>query len=291
MWKNKYEREADYSDDEGKSVYYVGELAEYFGVSKDTLRLYDKMGILSPKKDEKNGYRAYSRIDLICLDYVMRLRELGMPLEDIRMMVNACTIERAEAVMQMQDKLLEDRIRKLKNHQTMVRDYQKSFSNAIQNMGEISIRTSQPMILKKIHTSLKEVLTDFNQITSTHVSRFTFMAPKEMFLNEEAWENLQDSAVRGRMLYHAVTLIDDEQFAERPNFPSEKFEVIPPRRCVHAILKTLINRDYSDFIRVKDYIRDNRFVLMADPMFRALSFRRTSQVNGGDYYEFWAPIQ
>ena len=37
-----------------KDLYYIGELAEYFGVSRDTLRLYDKVGILSPKKDEKN---------------------------------------------------------------------------------------------------------------------------------------------------------------------------------------------------------------------------------------------
>lgn len=274
-----------------KKVYHVGELAEYFGVSKDTLRLYDRMGILSHKKDENNGYRVYSRIDLICLDYVMRLRELEIPLEDIRMMVSDCTIEHSEAIMQMQDKLLEDRIRKLKNQQAMVRDYQKSFSNAIQNMGQITIKQSQQMICKKINTSLKEVLTDFNEITATHVSRFTFMAPINKFLDDSAWENFQSSDVRGRMLYHAVTLIDDEQFAERPDFPKEKFEVIPPRKCVYAILKTLTNQDYSDFIQVKDFIKQNHFVLADDPMFRALSFLRTSQENGVDYYEFWAPIQ
>ena len=93
-----------------KDLYYIGELAEYFGVSRDTLRLYDKVGILSPKKDEKNQYRTYSREDFICLDYVMRLRKINMSLEDINMMINDCTIERAEAVMQVQEKILEDKI-------------------------------------------------------------------------------------------------------------------------------------------------------------------------------------
>ena len=52
-----------------KRKYHIGELAAYYGVSSDTLRLYDKKGILSPKKDV-NGYRVYSREDMIFLDYV-----------------------------------------------------------------------------------------------------------------------------------------------------------------------------------------------------------------------------
>ena len=52
-----------------KSEYLVGELAEYFGVSNDTLRLYDKKGICSPQKNETNHYRTYSREDFILLEF------------------------------------------------------------------------------------------------------------------------------------------------------------------------------------------------------------------------------
>ena len=60
-----------------KSKYLVGELAEYFGVSNDTLRLYDKKGICSPQKNEMNHYRTYSREDFILLEFVMRLKQMG----------------------------------------------------------------------------------------------------------------------------------------------------------------------------------------------------------------------
>ena len=58
---------------EKKIAYSVGEMAEYFGISRDTLRLYDKMGILSPMKNENNGYRVYSRVDFICLWLTARI--------------------------------------------------------------------------------------------------------------------------------------------------------------------------------------------------------------------------
>lgn len=273
-----------------KIEYHVGELAEYFGVSRDTLRLYDKMGILSPVKDAQNGYRVYSRADFICLDYIMRLKSLNMPLEDIKMMINDCTIERAEAVMQVQDKILEDKIEELKNLQMVVRDYQKSFSKAIQNMGQITIEESETLIYKEVGNSMKETMAEFNRLTSTHVAKFTFVAPKERYFDDGVWEKIIDPEVRREFLSYAITLVDDEQFVERADFPGDTFQVIPPQKCVHATLKTFTNRDYSDFVRIKDYIKENGFILTGNPMYRTISVRNNSQ-QSVDYYEFWAPIE
>lgn len=87
-----------------KSKYLVGELAEYFGVSNDTLRLYDKKGICSPQKNEMNHYRTYSREDFILLEFVMRLKQMGMTLDEIKMMVTDCSVEKAEAIMSIEAK-------------------------------------------------------------------------------------------------------------------------------------------------------------------------------------------
>ena len=273
-----------------KIEYHVGELAEYFGVSRDTLRLYDKMGILSPVKNAQNGYRVYSRADFICLDYIMRLKSLNMPLEDIKMMINDCTIERAEAVMQVQDKILEDKIEELKNLQMVVRDYQKSFSKAIQNMGQITIEESETLIYKEVGTSMKETMAEFNRLTSTHVAKFTFVAPKDRYFDDRIWEKIIDPEVRREFLSYAITLVDDEQFTDHQDFPRDTFQVIPPQKCVHATLKTFTNRDYSDFVRIKDYIKENGFILTGNPMYRTISVRNNSQ-QSVDYYEFWAPIE
>lgn len=268
-----------------KDLYYIGELAEYFGVSRDTLRLYDKVGILSPKKDEKNQYRTYSREDFICLDYVMRLRKINMSLEDINMMINDCTIERAEAVMQVQEKILEDKIEELRSLQIMVKDYQKSFSNAIQNMRQISIEESPVFIYSDVKSSMTEVMSNFTALTKTHVPKFTFVADRNHYFTMD----FDDPEERKNYLHYAITLVDDENFIEKPDFPHDMFHVIKPGKCVHAILKTYTNRDYSDFFMCRQFILDHDLKLNGDPIFRTLSVRNDKK-KSVDYYDFWAPI-
>ena len=118
-----------------KSEYLVGELAEYFGVSNDTLRLYDKKGICSPQKNETNHYRTYSREDFILLEFVMRLKQMGMTLDEIKMMVTDCSVEKAEAIMSIEAKKLEDQIKKLQILKDMVQDYRKSYAKVIEHFG------------------------------------------------------------------------------------------------------------------------------------------------------------
>lgn len=60
----------------GKEQYYTGNLASYFGVSRDTIRLYDKRGPLPPSRVGENRYRIYSREDLICMEKIHRITGL-----------------------------------------------------------------------------------------------------------------------------------------------------------------------------------------------------------------------
>ena len=273
---------------EKKIAYSVGEMAEYFGVSRDTLRLYDKMGILSPKKNEDNGYRVYSRADFICLDYVMRLKSLGMRLEDINMMINDCTIERAEAIMQVQDKLIDEKIRELKSLQIMVRDYQKSFSGAIMQMGEITVKNSPVMIYRDIGDSMKDTMAAFQRLSKEQVPKFTFVISKENLFDQRT--NAIDPAVRNAMMDYAMTLIDDEQLSEQENFPSDCFTVVKSMKCVHTILKYYTNKDYSDINRVRQYIKENGYKVAGMSLLRTLSVRNNIKLNV-DYYDFWVPIE
>lgn len=53
------------------------------GLERSAIRFYEREGLISPRR-EKNGYRDYSEEDVTVLKRVKLLRELEMPLEDIR---------------------------------------------------------------------------------------------------------------------------------------------------------------------------------------------------------------
>lgn len=62
----------------------VTEIARRFNVSADTIRHYSKLGLLSPDRDEVNGYRRYGRKDEERLRFLLSAKRLGFSLKDIR---------------------------------------------------------------------------------------------------------------------------------------------------------------------------------------------------------------
>jgi MerR family copper efflux transcriptional regulator len=62
----------------------IGTLAKRAGVSIDTVRYYEKSGLLSPESRLASGYRRYSEEQVSRLRFIRRAQELGFTLKDIR---------------------------------------------------------------------------------------------------------------------------------------------------------------------------------------------------------------
>lgn len=62
----------------------IGALAAQSGLSTHTLRYYEQAGVLQPAARAPNGHRRYRADDLAWLAFVMRLKDTGMPLAEIR---------------------------------------------------------------------------------------------------------------------------------------------------------------------------------------------------------------
>jgi MerR family transcriptional regulator, thiopeptide resistance regulator len=62
----------------------VGELAKQTGVSVRTLHYYDQIGLLVPSDRTQVGHRLYTEADIVRLQQILSLRQLGFCLEEIR---------------------------------------------------------------------------------------------------------------------------------------------------------------------------------------------------------------
>jgi MerR family transcriptional regulator, aldehyde-responsive regulator len=60
------------------------EAAQILGVSVDTLRFYERSGLLSRVTRSENGHRRFSEETMTWLRFVLHLRKTGMPLTLIR---------------------------------------------------------------------------------------------------------------------------------------------------------------------------------------------------------------
>lgn len=74
----------------------IGEIADFFGVSRKAIRLYEKKGILKPvKTDAANGYRYYSAEQVQQLNALLELKALGFSLDEIKMILDGKTAKAA----------------------------------------------------------------------------------------------------------------------------------------------------------------------------------------------------
>lgn len=70
----------------------IGEIAEFFGVSRKAIRLYEKKGIMKPVEvDVRNGYRYYSADQVRQLNALLELKALGFSLDEIKTVIDGET--------------------------------------------------------------------------------------------------------------------------------------------------------------------------------------------------------
>lgn len=59
----------------------ISEVSEQSGVSSDTLRYYERIGLLPPVNRNKNGIREYTDLDLRRVEFVKCMRSVGLPID------------------------------------------------------------------------------------------------------------------------------------------------------------------------------------------------------------------
>ena len=62
----------------------IGEAAAASGCHLETIRYYERVGLVAPPSRTGSGYRAYNQGDVDRLRFISRGRELGFSLEEIR---------------------------------------------------------------------------------------------------------------------------------------------------------------------------------------------------------------
>ncbi len=107
------------------SFYSPAEAAERTGFSIDTLRYYEREGILPTVGRTSGGRRAYTTDDLARLDFLRCLRETGMPIAKLRryaeLIADPTTMRERVALLEEHFAATEQAIVELKSQQLRLR--------------------------------------------------------------------------------------------------------------------------------------------------------------------------
>ena len=175
-----------------KDYYKINEIARLYGIGVDSLRYYEKLGILKPRRDT-NGYRLYNLKDMYKLNVIRDLRRLDFSMQQIKDYLEGQTVDHTLALLRQEQALVQAQIQEL---QTKARLLQRRIAtlkgaaavlNAVEQKlgivpGAITLRTlpqrpcvqfsahitrdeEMDFVMKKLHRKHEDKIRDFGNQT------------------------------------------------------------------------------------------------------------------------------
>lgn len=93
-----------------KNHYKISEIADYFHTTPETLRFYEKKGLISPQKSPENNYRYYTLNDMYRLVDIIFFRRLDMSLKEVKTILTEQNLDDFSLLLEQKKTLIETKI-------------------------------------------------------------------------------------------------------------------------------------------------------------------------------------
>ena len=123
-----------------KDYYKINEISKLYGIGVDSLRYYEKLGILRPRRDT-NGYRLYDLKDMYKLTVIRDLRKLDFSMAQIREFLEGQSVDNTLSLLREEQSLMEEQIREITRRKGLIEKRIRSLKAAErEKAGEIFVK-------------------------------------------------------------------------------------------------------------------------------------------------------
>jgi DNA-binding transcriptional MerR regulator len=114
----------------------IAEVSERYGLSLDTLRYYERIGLIPPVHRNESGIRDYNELDLRRVDFIKCMRSAGLPvevlIEYIRLVQQGDqTVETRKEILKEQRELLAARMQEMQKTLDILDHKIEVYENAV----------------------------------------------------------------------------------------------------------------------------------------------------------------
>lgn len=106
----------------------IGDAAKQAHMTPETLRHYDRIGLVKPGKiDARTGYRYYSADDIVRLNTVGALRQMDLPLQEIKQVLDYDDLGAIVAFLEEAEQRADEKIALLRQSKSKIRRARASY--------------------------------------------------------------------------------------------------------------------------------------------------------------------
>jgi DNA-binding transcriptional MerR regulator len=114
----------------------IAEVSEQYNISSDTLRYYERIGLIQPVNRLESGIRDYRDIDIRRVEFIKCMRGAGLPIEVLIEYVGLVqqgdrTVETRKAILKEQRELLAARMKEMQKTLDILDHKIEVYENAV----------------------------------------------------------------------------------------------------------------------------------------------------------------
>lgn len=165
-----------------KNYYKISEISKLYGIGVDSLRYYERLGILQPKRDV-NGYRLYSLKDVYKLNLIRDLRQLDFSMAQIKEYLDKQSVDNTLELLEQERGLLRQRARELRQREAILRRRTAALRAAaairpgimevlalperpcVQLSEYITLDEEMDFVIKRLHKQHEDRMQDFGDLS------------------------------------------------------------------------------------------------------------------------------
>ncbi|MGB4435370.1 MAG: MerR family transcriptional regulator [Defluviitoga tunisiensis] len=132
----------------------ISEVSEKFNISADTLRYYEKIGLIPPVNRDSSGVRNYTEEDCNWIEFILCMKNAGLPIK---------TLVKYVELFQQGDDTIEERKELLMKEREELSIKIENMKNTLDRL-DYKIAKYEEKILKKEET-LRDMFLSQNKIT------------------------------------------------------------------------------------------------------------------------------
>ncbi|MGH4122118.1 MAG: MerR family transcriptional regulator [Clostridium sp.] len=124
----------------------IGEISKLQNLSVQTLRYYEKVGLIKPSYiNEKSRYRYYSAKHLVILDLIKQCKAMGLSLEEIKELIeNYTSFDSILNIISKQKKMIDARIKELSIVKNNISFLEQRIKESLEEgIGDVFIKYNQ----------------------------------------------------------------------------------------------------------------------------------------------------
>ena len=205
-----------------KSKYLIGDVANLMGISRDTLRHYEKRGLLTARK-AANGYRYYTEADISRFISILYQRKMDIGLDDIATLWDEHgSVDSPKHLCDIIRQRLNEEEEAIRNHKRTIarlRMSQKDCENIQKYTGKVMQCTMPPSYIIDPAVDFHDGIEQWFQYTREHAGL------DNMYLFDEYQIHAETESASLTLDYQNSQLLLHEDMAEYTDYPIEPMKL------------------------------------------------------------------